>query len=409
MSRHKSRAHAILSASGAHRWMTCTPSARLAENVPSTSSVYAREGTLAHEFLEVELYRRMLRDVDRFLPEYSLRETAKRISRTLTKLRKHELYKDEMEDHARDFADIIFARVGPQDRLYPERRVHFDRWVPQGFGTVDVTIVRPKLRRIEIMDYKYGSGVRVQAAGNEQLRLYGLGALEAFHWYNDIDRIAISVYQPRMEPTELVTEELTTEELYAWGDEVVAPTAKAAWEGDGELVAGDHCRFCPVKGTCKAFAEAATAQAREYFDPVPDPELLPPDQFSLADLAIIYERLPLFKSWIKAVDEHIYTEATNGNVLPGYKLVRNNGRRKWSSEDAVAAKLQELGFDEVQYTKKKLIGLGDAAKLIGDATEFDNELGALIVRSEASPSLVPDTDPRPSMNESAKDYFDVES
>ena len=42
--------HAILSASGSHRWLHCTPSALLEKDVPDSGSDYAREGSLAHAY-----------------------------------------------------------------------------------------------------------------------------------------------------------------------------------------------------------------------------------------------------------------------------------------------------------------------------------------------------------------------
>ena len=48
------RNHAILSASAAHRWLYCTPSARLEhEDGANECSVYAVEGTAAHAFAEL--------------------------------------------------------------------------------------------------------------------------------------------------------------------------------------------------------------------------------------------------------------------------------------------------------------------------------------------------------------------
>ena len=49
--------HALLSASSSKRWLACTPSARLEENFPNESSVYAQEGTAAHELGEYKLRR----------------------------------------------------------------------------------------------------------------------------------------------------------------------------------------------------------------------------------------------------------------------------------------------------------------------------------------------------------------
>lgn len=45
--------HALLSASGAHRWLLCTPSAQLEQKFPASTSAYAEEGTVAHALAEL--------------------------------------------------------------------------------------------------------------------------------------------------------------------------------------------------------------------------------------------------------------------------------------------------------------------------------------------------------------------
>ena len=52
---HKERAHAKLSASGAGRWASCPGSVQMEDGIPDSESVYAKEGTLAHELSELKL------------------------------------------------------------------------------------------------------------------------------------------------------------------------------------------------------------------------------------------------------------------------------------------------------------------------------------------------------------------
>lgn len=52
--------HAILSASGAHRWLNCPPSARWEGDLHEIgSSIFAEEGTAAHAVAELELNYRL--------------------------------------------------------------------------------------------------------------------------------------------------------------------------------------------------------------------------------------------------------------------------------------------------------------------------------------------------------------
>ena len=47
-----SKAHAFLSASAAHRWIACPPSAKLQEKYEDKGSEYAAQGTDAHTLAE---------------------------------------------------------------------------------------------------------------------------------------------------------------------------------------------------------------------------------------------------------------------------------------------------------------------------------------------------------------------
>ncbi|WP_256050686.1 DUF2800 domain-containing protein, partial [Staphylococcus aureus] len=47
------RAHAKLSASGAKQWLNCPPSIKASEGIEAKSSVFAAEGTFAHELSEL--------------------------------------------------------------------------------------------------------------------------------------------------------------------------------------------------------------------------------------------------------------------------------------------------------------------------------------------------------------------
>ncbi|MDU2112484.1 MAG: DUF2800 domain-containing protein, partial [Clostridiales bacterium] len=52
--------HALLSASSASRWINCPPSARLTENIKEETSVYAEEGSLAHELAELKVRKHFI-------------------------------------------------------------------------------------------------------------------------------------------------------------------------------------------------------------------------------------------------------------------------------------------------------------------------------------------------------------
>ena len=239
---HKDRNHALLSASGAIRWMNCNPSARLEDMFPDCSSEYAEEGTLAHEISELKLTK--------YLKPMSLRT----FNSKMKKLKSHKLYKPEMENYTDVYVDNIKELLMSFDKpgtAEIEKKVDFSEYVPEGFGTCDfVTVDNGTLY---IRDLKYGKGVPVSAQDNPQLMLYSLGAYLEFSLFNDIENINMGIIQPRLDIVSIF--EISADELMKWAENEVKPNAEKAFKGEGDFKVG-QCTFCRAKALCRARAEA---------------------------------------------------------------------------------------------------------------------------------------------------------
>lgn len=236
-------AHALLSASGARRWLACPPSARLEEQLPESPSAYAAEGTLAHSIAELKV-RKLLMN----LP-------TKSFNASLKKLQAEELYNEEMLRHTDTYADYIAQLVHSYTSppyLAVEKRLDFSRWVPEGFGTGDCVVIGGET--MHVIDFKYGKGVPVSAEENPQMMLYAVGALEAYSMLYNIQTVHLAVVQPRLDTISEWTTSVT--QLSCWAANYVAPLAQLAFAGRGEYSPGDHCRFCRAKATCRARAVA---------------------------------------------------------------------------------------------------------------------------------------------------------
>ena len=239
---HKDRAHAILSASASSRWLACTPSAQLEATFPSTSSVYADEGTLAHEIAELKLRK------------YYVEPMSQRTFNTrMNKLKRHELYQAEMDGYTDVYVEYlqkITLALPVQPCVAIEERVDFSQFVPDGFGTVDGLIIAGTT--LYITDLKYGKGVLVSAENNSQMKLYALGALMTYNFLYGIKDVHMAIIQPRLD--NISEFHMTSDELLAWG-ESIKETAQKAHAGEGEFIPGSHCKFCKAKATCRARAE----------------------------------------------------------------------------------------------------------------------------------------------------------
>lgn len=385
---HASRKHALLSASGADRWMNCTPSARLEENFVEKQSVYAEEGTLAHEFGNVQLMHRV----------GSI--TTKVLNQELRKLRKHKLYTSEMEPEVEKYVDLVMEKYNSAKQhtlgavLLIEERLDFSHIVEQGFGTGDANIVADGV--LDVNDLKYGKGVQVDAVKNSQLMLYGLGALRKFDMAYEIETVRLSIIQPRLD--HYSTWDISVEDLIKWGEEQVKPKAKDAYKGEGTHVPGSWCRFCKAKPVCRALAEENLKLAKYEFK---DTVLL--EDFEIED---ILKQVDPFTDWIRAVTQHALNEALKGKKWEGYKLVAGRSVRRWKDEEEVKKILIEHKFKYAEFMQSKLGGITHIQSLVGKSS-IDDMLGTQIVKPEGAPTLVPVTDKRTELNslEKAKEEF----
>lgn len=379
--KHSARKHALLSASGASRWLACTPSARLEEKFeessPSTSSVYADEGTLAHEFGDINLRNAMGQ------------LTKKVYDSEIKKLRSNPLYSSEMEGEVDKYVTYVlesFAEAKqktPDAVLMIEERLDFSHLVEQGFGTGDAGVIADGV--LEIIDLKYGKGIRVEAEENPQLMLYGSGALRSFELMYDIHTVKMTIVQPRLD--HISSWETKVTDLISWGEKTVKPAAAKAYEGKGVQKAGDHCKWCKVKAMCATLAAKNIALARHEFK---DPHLLTEKQ-----LLEVYKQQPMLVDWVNAVAEYLLAEALKGKQWPGYKVVEGRSQRKWMDEDKVIETL-ELSHDPKDFMVSKLAGIPAIEKLLGKK-DFPVLLGEMVLLPPGKPTLVPESDKRPAM------------
>lgn len=369
---HAERDHAILSPSSAKRWIHCTPSALLAEAAGSKSSVYAEEGTLAHEIAEHALTQYLNGSYDPIMGE-ALPIKDEHL--------KNLLFSIDMANYIREYCDFVIGEgyeMQKQDgvcRTFLERRVDITDFAPDSFGSVDVTLVSG--RTIHIIDLKYGAGVKVSAHMNEQMLMYALGTLKSLE-SDHIEKIRMTIAQVRLDHYD--TFEMSKGELLDWADKVLKPAAKAAMQGIGKQVIGSWCQFCPVKAQCRAQRDAILAD----FDEKPEPLLL-----SDEEVTDLIGKIDLYKSWIESVNKYVYDRAIQGYKWEGYKLVAGRTSRVIKDESKIRrALLNEFLEDEVLNIKLK--GIGDLEKLVGKKV-FSARFGDAIESRPGAPKLVPES------------------
>lgn len=391
MQEHASRKHALLSASGASRWINCPPSARLTEGMADKWSAYADEGTAAHEYAEIKLTRRLTKcnSADR-----------ERLDKQAEALKTNRYYNAEMEACIQQYADLVEERFlearsrsdSEDATVLLEAKLDLTEWVPDGFGTSDVTIISDGV--LEVIDLKYGKGVPVSAINNSQLRLYALGALSEFGWMYDIHTVRMTIIQPRLDSVS--TDEISVEELNEWAESVVKPAASLAYAGEGEYKAGDHCRWCLAKGNCRARAdENLKAIAYEFQEPA---------LLSNEEIGPILHIAGQLQSWVKDVQEYALEQALRGEKIPQWKLVEGKSKRFITDTKKAAALLTEAGYSEDKlYKPRELRAMTALEKAVGKKN-FAEILGDLITKQAGKPALVAETDSRPELNSAEADF-----
>ncbi len=371
------RAHAVLGASSAHRWLECTPSARINAELPATTNQYAETGTLAHEIGEYSLLLHLNRITDEvFKAKY-------------TEWRENEHFYNGILEDVKDYIDFVIEAyhealaVDEMSTINLEERLDYSMHVPDGFGTGDTVIISGNT--IHIIDLKFGKNL-VEAYENPQLKLYAIGAYEKYSYMYDIKEIKLSIVMPRVsDGTSSFI--ISTKDLLKWLEETVKPAAELAHKGEGERVAGNHCKYCKVGSYCATRAKYYT----ERYEKAKEGDL---------SFEEIGELLSLFKpmqAWIKEVSEYALKEAMQGTEIEGWKVVEGRSNRKIIDEDAAAKVLKSKKYKVADiYKPRTLQTIGNLEKLVGKKS-LAEMLEGILVKPKGSPTLAPITDKRPSI------------
>lgn len=379
LNNHADRAHALLSASSAHRWLACPSSAVAAEAYPEQDTEFTREGTTAHEVAEA-VVRAALENkkLELDVPE------------GLT---------TEMLNCADEYRDYILGlRTSDDAVVLLEQRVDFSPWVPDGFGTADCIIIQGET--MDVIDYKYGQGVPVSAEDNPQEKLYGLGALNDYGFAFNVSKVRLHIFQPRL--NNISVDELTVEDLMTWAEKTVKPIAEKAAKGKGGYSAGAWCKFCPHAGRCKTLTKTCTEYVETHSLRVAVPVLAP------HEVAEVLEMEPLVSLWLKRVKDQAMTTLLNGGEIPGYKVVEGKlGNRKWTADFQVLEALKAAGYAQEDVTKTELLSPAAMDKAIGKK-KVAELLEQFIDRAPGAPTLAPASDKCPAYNRLAEAVKDFE-
>lgn len=383
--------HSPLGPSGAARWINCPGSVLLTKDMPDQPSPYAAAGTVAHTLAETKVRNYFIDHWNK--PSYDAR---------LEAIRRMDGYDKSMEDATEEYLEFLKIRAMSYDSepaVFVETRIDLQSIIPDGFGTADCIMLGGN--RMDIVDYKNGSGVAVEAEHNPQLMLYAYGALQAFRPIvgDTVETVHLSIVQPHAGG--IKEWEVLTSYLHSWAQQVVVPAVKEALSPGGRFAAGDWCQFCKARATCMERAKA-------MFDIEPlvrnEPNTLSPQ--SIGD---ILTRGRHVADWLKDLEEYALKSALSGNTIAGWKVVEGRGSRDWcGGSDAAFSALKARGIDEAILYERKPVSVAALEKALGKKV-FAKAAHGLWAKSPGKPTLVPENDKRPAYDPAESMFKEVES
>lgn len=371
--------HAILSPSASNIWLRCTRAPRMCETIPDQQTDYARQGTQAHTLCQYKLEKAL---------GYEVKDPRAEL----------DLLDEEMESCSDDYVQFVMQLLTDMRQtcsdpvILIEQRLDFSEWVPEGFGYGDCILVADGA--MHVIDFKYGEGVLVDARDNSQMMCYALGAINLLDNLYDISSVSMTIFQPRRE--NVSTWKQDKFELFGWADTVLKPAADLAYKGEGTFCAGEHCRFCRARATCRARAEYNLELARYDF--------AMPDTLEDDEISAILSKIDSLTSWAADIREYALTQALSGKHFEGFKVVNGRSVRKYTSETDVAKAVTDAGFDPFE---RSILGIKAMTKLLGKR-RFEEILGQFVIKAPGKPTLVPESDKRQAASSAKDDFSETE-
>lgn len=377
--------HAVLGASSAHKWLQCPGSIRMSKDMPNESSVYAREGSAAHEIGEMAL-RDGKNAIDylgfklKDYPEIEVNETMCALVQEYLEAVRGEIEKYE----AAGYDD---AELGV------EIRFDLSHIYPQMFGTCDAVLYLPQWKKLLVFDYKHG-WVSVPVERNPQTMYYALGAITGKH-NREVTDIELIIVQPRSGHRATIKRWACSEEELMDYKAVLIDSAKRTEKPDSKLNPGEWCKFCSAAPVCRALTNRVLELIKATDDIVEGIVMVNPDKIPFSELKDVWLNAGMIESWIKNVKSYCHTQAIQGNKLPGTKLVEGRAHRKWKDKDEAEKVLNAMEFVGEINGDIHLTELKSPSQIEDMLPKKQHaKIKDLWVKGTGALTLVPDTDER---------------
>lgn len=405
--------HSNTGASSAERWFECPGSVGLCATLPPREdTVYSVQGSAVHAALEdfYKKYESQDPDLTPPIPDDYLGFAYK----------EYEMVEEDVDSMRQCIEYVEAKRETGKFLFHSEVRFDLSSLHPGLYGTADFALMASDLSKLVVIDYKHGAGMPVEVVDNKQLKYYALGAikhvcdkhkidyLSVLGWGSVFKEVEIVVVQPRCRHKDgpVRTWTVSREELDRFAAELVEK-AKATEAKNAPFKAGSHCKFCPALAVCRTVADYTFQLAQADFDGVSNPVNLKvpaPQTMNLADLAKVMRFEAVISDWLKAVATQAQHCLEHGQEVPGFKLVRKRGTRKWTDVEVAKETLEMVVQNPDDLYEKSFLSPAGVEKLIGKKKAKDI-LDSLVTVPETGVTIAPEHDPREAVAGSAVTDF----
>lgn len=397
--------HALLSPSGAKKWLACSASLSCEKDIPNTSGKAAVTGTACHTIAEMHLNQYIkgtALPLEREVGAYVLDEGKGQIKALISPMKGAVLITADMIEQVRKYTDYCKAIIDVATYAKLEMRVNLTGVLHPGyegvetFGTADLVAVQELANTDEHMliigDLKTGRH-RVEAKENKQLMLYALGVYRRLKRRYNITVVRLVIFQPYAGGASEWDISVEGLELFAkFAQKRALLALDAYFRGKKNLKASDFkpsvdgCQWCRFSEQCAARTKTVNSVLAEELE---DDFVL---ELTTEQLVVEYEKLPLLRQHIDKVEKAMTAALHSGKKVPGYKLVEGRqGNRAWKDADAIEVSHGDILKKEVLMTPT------EAAKVLSA-----DEMAALepfITRKPGAPCVATADDKRPEWNQ----------
>ena len=398
--------HSVFSPSGSAKWINCPGSLNMEKDIPNESSEAASHGTAAHELADrCMVYQK---PASFFLGEQI---TADGIKFDVD---------DEMVLAVQMYLDYCNALEGQHEWF--EKKVHFEKWVPGGYGKSDYTkiqVLYPEESHVEhhvinVVDLKYGKGVKVYADHNSQAMIYSLGALETYSYmfdFQDSDIVNCAIVQPRLDHIDEF--KISVGKLKEWARKTLLPAVEEANKENPACHAGWWCDkgFCRARTVCTTLSEFHLKTVSEDFKVIgEDFTLRDTSQLSNQDLSWLLKRTEGIVSWANGLKSKAFEELNAGRSVPDFKLVqgkKKNKAFKEKDETKLEASLIELGLEREEVITEQIKTPTQIEKTVKVKKLDEEKYKEFWVQADGDPTIAKASDPKPAIKSEVEQHFDI--